>query len=157
MEIKITYGVGEGPTELSAFDRALFDAGIANYNLLELSSVIPEGAEIKVGKINWNQKEYGYRLYVVMSRHSEKAVGKEAWAGLGWLQDKTGKGLFVEHVGSSENEIKELVENSLKRMQEYRKEKFGKINYKAAGIKCKGKPVCAIVSAVYKSEGWQND
>ncbi len=45
MKIKVTYGIGEGATKLAAFDRALFDAGIANYNLIKLSSVIPENSE----------------------------------------------------------------------------------------------------------------
>ena len=41
MEIQISTGIGIGPTQLSAFDSALNNAGVANYNLLKLSSVIP--------------------------------------------------------------------------------------------------------------------
>ena len=61
----------------------------------------------------------------------------------------TGKGIFVEHSGSSDHRIKELIKESLESLQEY-----GKINTKTIGIKCKDKPVCAVVVAVYKSEGW---
>jgi arginine decarboxylase len=154
MEIKITYGTGEASTKLASFDRALFDAGIANYNLIKLSSVIPEGAEVSVEKIDWNQKEHGYKLYVILSECIETIIGKEAWAGLGWIQDKTGKGLFVEIKGYSAKEVKKLIDNSLKNMEKYRPEKYGKINYKIVGIKCEGKPVCAVVAAVFRSEGW---
>jgi arginine decarboxylase len=40
MRIYVTTGKGEGPTPLAAFDAALIDAGIPNYNLIYLSSVI---------------------------------------------------------------------------------------------------------------------
>jgi len=155
MEIKITFGVGEASTELAAFDKALFNAGIGNYNLIKLSSIIPARSKIKIKKLNWNQKEFGYKLYVILSKNIEKEIGKEAWSGLGWIQDKTGKGIFVEHHGSSKKEVKDLINKSLKNIKKYRKEKYGKIKYKIVGIKCKGKPVCALVSAVFKSENWE--
>lgn len=156
MEIKVTYGKGEGPTELASFDRALYDAGVGNYNLIELSSVIPKSSEIVVKKIDWNQKEHGYKLYVVLSKSIEKTPGKEAWAGLGWITQKNnkGNGLFVEHESSSKEELNELIDKSLRSMKEYRSEEYGKINKKTEGIKCKDNPVCSVVVAVYKSEGW---
>jgi arginine decarboxylase len=155
MRIIITSGTGEGLTELSAFDNALHQAGIANYNLIRLSSVIPPGSEIVIKKIDWNNKEYGHRLYLVYSEFSATKPGGEAWAGLGWITDeKTGKGLLVEHHGSSEAKVKKQINDSLKRMQDYRPDNYGKVSHKVVGIKCKGKPVCAIVAAVYKSEGW---
>ena len=41
MDIKVVCGVGSGKTALSAFDSALKDAGVYNYNLITLSSIIP--------------------------------------------------------------------------------------------------------------------
>ncbi len=41
MRIDIVWGGSEGKTLLSAFDRALLNAGIHNFNLIPLSSVIP--------------------------------------------------------------------------------------------------------------------
>ena len=38
LDISITSGLGQGPTTLAAFDAALRDAGIANFNLIRLSS-----------------------------------------------------------------------------------------------------------------------
>ncbi len=102
MKITVTSGTGEGPTSLAAFDAALLDAGVANYNLIYLSSVIPNGGIIERNKFIMPTDEYGYRLYVVMSRHEEHQLGKTAWTGLGWTQDKASKcGLFVEIQGSS--------------------------------------------------------
>lgn len=36
-------GVGNGPTELNSFDRALRGAGVGDYNLIKLSSILPPG------------------------------------------------------------------------------------------------------------------
>ncbi len=40
----IRVGAGRGETELLAFDKALFAAGISHYNLVKVSSIIPPGA-----------------------------------------------------------------------------------------------------------------
>ncbi len=37
-------GRGDGETQLTAFDAALLDAGLGNYNLVKMSSVMPPGA-----------------------------------------------------------------------------------------------------------------
>src|SRR3989344_4184022 len=99
--MKITDGTGAGDTPLSAFDAALFNAGIANYNLVHLSSIIPPGYEPRIEKLNWNgADDAGSRLYVVIASQTEIEHGKEAWAGLGWvLAEDQSLGLFVEHTG----------------------------------------------------------
>lgn len=156
-KIIVTWGVGEGNTSLAAFDAALFDAGIANYNLITLSSVIPEGFEPKVKKIDFNNQEHGYRLYLVLANAQESEISIDAWAGLGWVmnKDNSQKGLFVEHHGHSEKEVKNLITETLNSMTKYRKDEYGPINFKTVGIKCKDKPVCALVAALYKTEDWK--
>jgi arginine decarboxylase len=47
LRIQIATGTGAGPTPLGAFDAALLDAGVANYNLICLSSVIPPASAIR--------------------------------------------------------------------------------------------------------------
>ncbi len=154
--IKVTKGVGEGATELAAFDNALQNAGISNYNLIYLSSVIPYGYEPKLEKPEVNVSEFGHRLYVVMASQKESMVGREAWAGVGWVmaEDNTKGGLFVEHHGESEEEVKDLITASLTTMKSNRSEGYGDIKYEIVGKKCVKGPVCALVAAVYKSEGW---
>jgi len=98
MNIQIAAGTGTGPTKLAAFDVALKEAGIANYNLIRLSSIVPPESKIKVydGPITEQQGTWGDRLYVVMADMRVDTPNVEAWAGIGWVQDqKTGKGLFV--------------------------------------------------------------
>ena len=155
MKIIITSGSGTGLTELSAFDHALYNAGIANYNLIRLSSVIPINSDIELNKIDWNNQEIGYKLYVVLACNRTSEVGKEVWAGIGWMQKQDKGGVFVEHKGDSEEEVKNLITNSLETMRTYRNEEFGEINYKIVGKRCDDKPVCSLVAAIYKSEGWE--
>ncbi len=156
MDIYVTDGIGSGRTEKGAFDAALFDAGVANYNILELSSVIPDGSKVVVEKIDRNAiGEHGYKLYAVLANASADKEGEEAWAGIGWVQnDKTGGGLFVEHHGSSEEEVNKLIQKSLEDMKKYRTQKYGEIHKKITGIKSDGRPACALVCAFYQSESW---
>jgi arginine decarboxylase len=154
-QIYVTAGRGEGLTELSAFDRALFEAGIANFNLIELSSVIPPHCEIIEKQVALNSEGRGRRLYVVLSSMTTAMIGEEIWAGIGWVQALDhAYGLFVEHHAHSEKEIIELIKNSLISMQEYRPDKFGEIKYKIQGAKCVHKPVGALVAAIYKKVEW---
>jgi len=151
-KIYVTSGTGEGLTDISALDAALMKAGIANYNLIYLSSVIPEGSRIEIKKLKPKKAEYGKKLYVVIARRDQDTSGKEAWAGLGWSQDRIGRGLFVEHKSESKEAVIRLIRNSLKDMKKLRSYKYGRINYSVIGIKCKNKPVCAVVAAIYQSE-----
>lgn len=156
MKILLTAGSGEGNTTLSAFDKALYDAGVANYNLIPLSSVIPPKTSIIEKKPLYNdKKEWGHRLYVVMSRQSALIKGEEAWAGVGWVQAKDGRGLFVEHHGLSEEQVVSDIKASLTDMQKYRPEKFGEIQWKVKGIRCEDKPVASVVIAIYKAQNWR--
>lgn len=157
MKISVTWGTGVGSTKLSSFDKALWNAGIANLNLIPLSSVIPPESVIKVGKLRSSNAEtnFGKRVYVVLSCMNTAKIGRYAYAGVGWrIVSKTKKGLFVEHHGRSEAEVKNKITKSLTDMVSYRKERYGKIEYKIVGIECKGKPVTALVCAVYQMEPW---
>ena len=155
MRIQITSAVGSGPTALGAFDAALQNAGIENYNLIPLSSVIPPGAELELSRFATPPSEYGHRLYVVMARHETSQVGEEAWAGLGWTQEpETGRGLFVELHGTSKRSVDAAIESTLDAIKAARPYEYGKNESEIAGIVCEGEPVCALVIAVYASEPW---
>jgi len=156
MKIQITQGVGVGPTQLAAFDHALNEAGAANFNLIYLSSVIPPGAKIVSSK-KQPSGNWGDKLFVVMAQQRTSKLHEEAWAGIGWVQDdKTGKGLFVEHEGHTKTEVINNINASLKSLIKHRGVKFGPIKMKVVGTKCQDQPVCALVMAIYESEGWKN-
>lgn len=156
MLIHVSTGIGEGPTPPAAFDAALRSAGVANYNLLCLSTVIPTGSRIQRAKLVTPASEYGNRLYVVLARQHEAQRGKAAWAGLGWTQDQaSGRGLFVELHGSSLSQVESDIQASLEAMKAARNIPYGEIESEIVGIECREKPVCALVVAVYRSEDWR--
>jgi arginine decarboxylase len=163
MNIYVVGGKGCGKTSLSAFDDALKDAGVYNYNIVVLSSIIPTGAKIIIGKFKSKKEEYGHKLFVVKSEIRSKEVGVYIGAAVGWFQLEDGKGTFVEHTATGnskafvEKDLKELVEKSL---LDLCKRRGYKMNKKRMGIKTsvnkvKSSATCAIVVAVYQAEGWK--
>ncbi len=159
MKIQICTAVEEGVTELSAFDSALNKAGIANRNLIRLSSVIPSHTTVEClnEAIADVIGEWGDRLYVVYAEQRTSVHNEEAWAGIGWVQDPTdGKGLFVEHEGASEAQVRSDIENSLKDLMKTRRVDFGEIQMSVVGGTCKDKPICALAVAVYQASDWDN-
>ena len=157
MKIYIARGKGIGTTELGAFDAALNDSGIANFNLIRLSSVIPPSTEVvEVDRIPEIDGEWGDRLYVVQAHYETSIVGGVAAAGVGWVIDETGKGLFVEHEGDSEEYVKTSIEKTLSDLVKTRQADFGKIYMMVETAECKkeGEPVAAMVTAMYKAESW---
>lgn len=155
MEISITSGVGCGATQLASFDKALNNAGISDFNLIYLSSIIPPGSKVNITKPKIrNGENYGKRLYCVMARNTEINPEKEAWAGIGWAQAKDGRGIFVEHIGSSEEEVSGLIVKTIDDMKKYHAEKFGKTQKLIRGTKCEGIYASVVVTAIYKFEEW---
>lgn len=159
MNIHVATGIGTGPTKMAAFDAALNHAGVANFNLLRLSSVIPPKSKLIIhsnGPIPSIDGNWGDRLYVVMAEMRVDTPNVEAWAGIGWVQDKkTGRGLFVEHEGNSEATVRHDIEQSLAALMATRNVDFGPIRMKVVGRTCTHHPVCALAVAVYKAESWK--
>jgi len=161
MQIHIAANSGTGTTKLAAFDAALNNIGIANYNLLLLSSVIPpeselinHGSAIPAGTVPGS---WGDRLYMVMAEQRADVIGEEAWAGIGWVLDAaTRKGLFVEHEGTSEASVRGDIEASLKNLMKTRGVDFGEIHMAVNGVTCTNEPVCAMVAAAYQVSDWHN-
>jgi len=155
MQISITAGTGEGPTPLAAFDAALLNAGVANYNLIVLSSIIPPGSSIKRATFVTPDAEYGHRHYVVMARSDADMPGTAAWAGIGWVQELgDGRGLFVELHGTSKTCVLDAIETTLESMMASRGRAYGPIQHEIIGVECHDRPVCALVIALYTSERW---
>lgn len=155
MNIHMASGAGEGPTELAAFDAALMDAGVANYNLLCLSSVIPPNSRIVHAKHRPLPDDYGRRLYVVMSQMRQSESGQPAHAGIGWIQQAgDGPGLFVELHDADRDRLEADLHATLNAMRTYRGIVYGPVQTQIAGATCIDKPVCALVVAVFACESW---
>jgi arginine decarboxylase len=149
-------GVGGGPTELATFDAALIAAGVANFNLIVMGSVIPPRTNVIVNREpKVPAGAWGDRLYVVMAHERVAARHAEAWAGLGWVQEEaTGRGLFAQHHGSSRADVERDIHESLDTLCRNRAVTFGGHQMELAGTRCRDMPACALVVATYRSTAW---
>lgn len=148
--------VGSGPTELAAFDDALLQVGAANFNLVRLSSVIPSDALVVEcdGAIPPPDGVWGDRLYVVYAEQRASRPGDQAWAGVGWVQDESGRGLFVEHEGTSETEVRWQIDASLAQLQRGRGMTLGTPQRRVVGGTVVDQPICALTLCAYEAEAW---
>ena len=149
-------GTGTARTLLAAFDNALLSAGVANFNLITLSSVIPPHSRVRVVDTTLSGG-HGDRLYCVLSAAYAEHPGEIAWAGLGWSTDATTGGLFVEHHGGSEESLGEQIDLSLADMSESRGGGYGNVQKVMASAHCVDRPVCALVIAAYRISPWFPD
>lgn len=159
--IPVTSAVGEGPTPVAAFDAALRAIGIADLNLIRLSSVIPTGSKIEVAlderpPLVGASAGWGDRHYVVYADARAERPGDVAAACVGWVQDPdTGAGLFVEVEGNDEDLVRDQVAASLDAMVTARKLSMDKPTLMSRSIRCFDQPVCALVVASFTTEPWR--
>ncbi|MFB6178084.1 MAG: pyruvoyl-dependent arginine decarboxylase [Halobaculum sp.] len=135
MNISVAAGVGRGPTAMAAYDAALAGAGVHNYNLVTVSSVVPADATVEAVETAPNLGPAGGRLTVVQARASvepTERVGSDVTAepitdgdpvdsastadrvvaGLGWATGP-GPGLFYEATGTDRATVRERIDRGL--------------------------------------------
>jgi arginine decarboxylase len=157
--IRVSRGTGCGPTRLAAFDAALQVAGVADFNLLRLSSVIPPGSEVvEICGRRQPGGRHGDLLYCVYADAYASTPGDEAWAGVAWSThiDETGAGLFVEHSGSSESSVRGDLAASLGAMSQKRANGYHPAGTVVSSAHCADHPVCAVVVAAFRICGWSD-
>jgi len=163
MDIPIITGKGEGQTLLSAFDAALKDCGVHNYNLIYLSSIIPPGSHVTLlDQFQAPTEQYGYKAYVIKAEERSANQGAAIGAGLGWYQFEDERGVFVEqHVqAEDENQVKELlrlgITQSIQDLCAFREIPFHKEKMRSAVSTTivRDKPACVLALALYRTEGW---
>jgi arginine decarboxylase len=155
MIILVASAVGRGPTRLAAFDAALVNAGVADRNLIYLSSVLPRASTVQqVDRIRHTPGSWGDRLYCVVAQARTAVPHAQAWAGIGWAQDASGRGLLVEHDAGDEVSLCGLVTASLDGLCRNRGRSFPCRGIEVAGVTCAEEPVCALVVAVFQAVAW---
>ncbi|GAB4085446.1 hypothetical protein GCM10028784_20760 [Myceligenerans cantabricum] len=157
LTIRISAGTGTGRTTLAAFDAALAAAGVSDYNLVRLSSIVPPGSRVlEVDGGDQLRGGHGDALYCVYARAHASLPGHEAWAGLAWSRrdDDSGAGLFVEHDGPSPEQVTSDLAHSLEDLSVTRGGVYHPEGRRVAGITCVALPVCAVVVATYRRAGW---
>ena len=98
--IRVVWGSGTGPTRMAAYDAALAAAGVENYNLVVVSSVIPAAVPVDVVGTAPDLGPAGGRLTVVEAR-ATGAGPTSVSAALGWVESvDDGPGLIYESAGA---------------------------------------------------------
>ena len=149
--IRVVWGTASGPTAMSSYDAALAEAGVENYNLVSVSSVIPAGATVEAVGTAPDLGPAGERLTVVEARATTAGPGR-ASAALAWSQSADdGPGLFYETAGEMDREdVERRVREGLAAGQDLRDWDFAEPRVAVESSRAdSGTYTTALVLAVY--------
>jgi len=124
----VTSGKALSPISgLNAFDEALMEAGIAQCNLVPVSSILPA----KAVEVNYVPITPGAIVFTILAR-IEGGSGETISAGVAWgfgeTQEYGRYGIVVEAYGKKPvKELEKELVKKIKRMAEVRKMKLGEI------------------------------
>ena len=110
-----TKGVGRARDQLTSFEYALRDAGIAPYNLVSVSSILPPGTEIVSRKEGLSHLKAGQVVFAVIARMASDEPNRLLAASIGCAipSDKATYGYLSEHhtFGQTEEKAGEFAED----------------------------------------------
>lgn len=110
-------GCGNGETELTSFDSGLLHSGIANYNLVKVSSILPAGA-VQREKVSLPEGSILYTAYASKTIIGQDHIASAAVAvGIPAESDKIG--VIMEFSGDcmkadAEEQVRQMVEEAMK-------------------------------------------
>lgn len=138
-------------SSLNAFDQALMNAGIDQYNIVPVSSIIPPDA-VEVSPVNLTP---GAVVFAVLAR-MDGTSGETISAGIGWawgrLPDGRSYGLVAEAYGHKDKwAIEEELKTKIREMARARGMELGEVKIRAESIEAvpKGMYGCVVAAFVY--------
>ena len=147
-EFFVTSGKAISPvSELSAFDLALKNAGIAQCNLVSVSSILPPDCIEKKRK----KLPMGSITFVVMAR-MDGQEGTLIGAGIAWAWEKDKKyGLVAEaHGYMDQRAVKEILLWKIGEMVKIREIEIGEISYRCENLRVPMDSYgCALAALVF--------
>lgn len=114
-KVFFTEGVGRHDVEIASFEMALRDAGIAPYNIVPVSSVLPPDAEIVGIEEGVHELRDGMVVHAVLSRCSSQdggvasALGVARGSGMGYIIERCSDEGRGDVGGEAERVAKELL------------------------------------------------
>lgn len=148
-KVCLVAGKADCKTKLSSFDAALMDAGIHDYNLIPVSSILAKGTKIVEG---FGEKiEKGSFVPAVLSACHSNKKGEGVIAVIGAAMLKSGIGFVVElsESNATVERIKERINNKFELIAKARKTEIdGEIHFAVAEHTVK-EYGCAVAAAVY--------
>jgi len=105
-KIFLTKGVGKHKEKLASFEMALRNAGIAPFNIVEVSSILPPGCALVSKSSGLKEITPGQIIHVVMSKNATNEPNRliGASVGLSIPSDQSMYGYLSEHHSFGENE-----------------------------------------------------
>jgi arginine decarboxylase len=151
----VVTGCGISKTsKLTAFDRALADAGISQCNLVQVSSILPTKAEL----VEPVEIEPGTITHCVLAK-CEVNEGEEGSAGVGWAMcenpDGKGYGIVAEDDGlKNEDQVIRSAMAKLDEMARGRGMQITKSDVKVKSLKSvpEGSFGCVVAALIYAPE-----
>ncbi len=100
-EAFFTKGVGKHQKKLQSFELALRDAGIEQYNLVRVSSIVPPHCKVVSKKQGISRLQPGQIVYVVLAEEATSEPSRLVGAGVGLAVPAQGEqfGYISEHHG----------------------------------------------------------
>ncbi len=148
--IRVVWGSARAPTAMASYDAALAEANVHNYNLVQVSSVIPQDTSVEAVGAAPDLGPAGEQLTVVEARKT--VVDGRAVAGLGWATEPSGRGIFYETSGTDPEGVRSDLDRGLDAGQELRDWQFTDRGQKIVAAQSDagdGEYTTAIVLAVY--------
>ena len=141
----IVSGLGESEYELVAFDKALLDAGIGDYNLVKVSSIVPPSCEFRE-KIELEKGSIVFTAYACKTVYGEGA-GSTAVA-IAISKNAEENGVIFEASSDNDN-AKDIVQKMCTDAMSNRGRKIKEIKTSFISIKgCPQKYTCGISAVV---------
>jgi len=135
--IYVCAGVGRGTTLLTAFDQALRNAGVGDYNLLKVSSIVPPGARL-VNNIGVPKGSLLPIAYGAISSTDEGEVISAA-VSVAIPLDGNQVGVIMEFSGyTSEEKAREIVKRMAEEAMKNRNLQIKELIIKSASARIEG-------------------
>ncbi len=165
--IRVVWGSGTGPTETAAYDAALAEAGVHDYNLVTVSSVVPADPAVETVGTAPALGPVGEGLTVVQARAGVAPTGgaesgdrgspaddpderAPVVAAVGWARSADGPGVFYEADGRDPEHVRETVADGLQRGCALREwEPVDNELVVRAAAPAPDRHTCVVVCAVY--------
>jgi len=106
-KVFFTKGVGRHKNFLQSFELALKDAGISQFNLVSVSSILPPGCKRISREEGLKMLQAGQIVFCVMARNSTNEPNRLIAASIGcaWPADPNAYGYLSEHHSFGEKEV----------------------------------------------------
>ncbi|MEF8773886.1 MAG: pyruvoyl-dependent arginine decarboxylase [Halobacteriales archaeon] len=146
--VRIVRGAGTGPTALASYDAALAAAGVHDYNVVTVSSILPAGATVELTDTAPDLGPPGDRLMAVEARATASGPDRVA-AGLGWATGD-GAGVVYEADDGEERAVREQLRTGIDAATDMRDRSFDEPEIRTATATADpGEYATAAVLAVF--------